>query len=1387
MAAGAGSEARSLPPQKEAPPKPGANGGAEAPKAPRGQTELKIVQAAEPLKNDPDAAFRAIGEVPDLPAMKAGGGNEADAGGKSGQKKPAVELAAENGERVGRFKEESADAPSPESTGKNNEDLMQLLKTNPALAINMLAKPDLFNAAANDNASESKPDLAKKMTEQGGEPGLPGEQAAGASEQRPENATEKPKSERELAQEALKTARDTLVDKRRGVRGLIRSIKGSKDLAEANDAYDKAVDRYKNATMDEVEEKLQDPSMQEKDADGRTGAEKLMEETLRDLTSGEWQRLKQTEADLQEKRLAESKAPELLKKSYKKAIEKYRDTMNAATNALVGKDAGALKKMAAGGVVGIGISSVTGGLGGFMLRPLGIASSAESFYSGSEFYAKHRIEKTQEEVVQQDVSSIVDRETGKVDMARARDTAGSRTDRLKDQYKHHKWAQAGRLVGSAAAAVGISTASRSAGHYFSEQAHEFLSNTDTGRSIVEAARGITNQNIITGRAAGAAAEKIGHGLMGSGVANAGEPGGTGITGGGGPGGHPAETSGAAWYDDAKDKLSAAAGKTEDAINNSEFGKNANEAVKEGWNELTRPRPDIAQEFQNAAHSVAEDVGKAGDAAGKIINNIKGSEFGKTFSEQADKAWENTKATGRTIGGWADKGEEFGAKEKAWELKQVDQAVDRSPTLKSAVETASDAWKTVESTAGEAWDKAGNSEAGRGLSDLWKQATVPRPDIAGEFKGAASHVGEYMQKTAPEVWSDIKDTGSKAWDAVHDAAVQNAKISEAIYNSAFGTNTAGGGGELAQSPSGLTKEVPNIWGDKLPGAEDQIANEFHGEVGKELPDVKSSTGTPPGEPDQTLAATETTIEATHAYVVKEGDALERIIRHDLKASHPGLDSDLREKMIRHMLHKLPEGSVPSGNPDLIHPGEKLDLTKIMGSREQIDEMIKNPDSLKVHISTDHHGHGSTESAGHKAGGTAGGEQTLHNDEITKKLNTFGTPESARAYYDSLDDAGKKIINTRAHDTSHNWFTQIFNETNTPDADQQEFIKSHMYDQDAKDITGGKYEDPFSADAKFANNLGVIQNRAFVRFGINGLPQDGESTAQYLQRIYTMGQMEHVNMDAPVADQAEQAVQTKGVRVPEAHSRASNVDEQRAETTRSMARGAELSSTQLTTAGEQGYSQQDRDQLGSLINKSTEADDARGIQQALDRQMPGAKLQSVGEVVAEPGANQDGGAFTMSRSDAEALIRNAEPARVVHASVEQPQVTRAEQMYREAEPAVVHGPAEPASSNPESAQTQTAAAENNIKVIDIDDDNFHPDARPSPGAQSANEIVTKWGSRDMVTDYATKNGVVTSINHEPVPANLYTAQEKLLLYGDANKVITEDDDWPNNLKPGEKGID
>lgn len=275
-------------------------------------------------------------------------------------------------------------------------------------------------------------------------------------------------------------------------------------------------------------------------------------------------------------------------------------------------------------------------------------------------------------------------------------------------------------------------------------------------------------------------------------------------------------------------------------------------------------------------------------------------------------------------------------------------------------------------------------------------------------------------------------------------------------------------------------------------------------------------------NKTAQPPETTLPGKHIdHIVKPGEKLESILLHQFNKQHPGLDISDRDKntVIRNMIDHRPAGSVPHADPDEIYPGETVHVSDIMGSETHQQEMIKH--AVKIHGGAGHH-------AGHennRSGVSAPAESTKHRTAhhpsaeqvMTQKYNTPGTPEHTKAFYNHLPQTEKAAIDTQINNYINNQLLQpVYEETHMPSGQQFEFLQREVSGRPAMDIVKQIYEDPDSAEAKFASHLSALKNEKIAelaKFKIDATPLSGETVIQWMRRVAILETYAHQNTPAP----------------------------------------------------------------------------------------------------------------------------------------------------------------------------------------------------------------------------------------------------------------------------------
>lgn len=308
------------------------------------------------------------------------------------------------------------------------------------------------------------------------------DKAANDNEKLDPNAETKEQKMQRLSQE-LSDNRKKYVEATRWFGSSTASGELNKDDSER--AYKESLKSYREAKMTDVQEQIaSDPSLREKpEGSDKSGADKLIEDTLREFTIGEFKNLQEDDAEI---RLQKRK--ENLGEWGANAIDKVKDMLES------------YRKMKAWKKIGLSVTAniLTGGSALIVLRGLGIAASSSAYKEMMEGKAES-MRDTRWENVNQEGLSEAKTENG-LDIDKVKDFLNNQSDNMADKFQSYKKMRFARTVGSIGAAVGISVG----GSY----AFRELMQTDTAQMVKEKAVDV--------------AQNIGN-EFGIGTANAAEP------------------------------------------------------------------------------------------------------------------------------------------------------------------------------------------------------------------------------------------------------------------------------------------------------------------------------------------------------------------------------------------------------------------------------------------------------------------------------------------------------------------------------------------------------------------------------------------------------------------------------------------------------------------------------------------------------------------------------------------------------------------------------------------------------------------------------------------------------------------------------------------------
>lgn len=285
--------------------------------------------------------------------------------------------------------------------------------------------------------------------------------AANDNEKLDPNAETKEQKMQRLSQE-LSDNRKKYVESTRWLGASTANEVINKDDAER--AYKDSLKSYREAKMADVQEQIaSDPSLQEKpEGSDKSGADKLIEDTLREFTIGEFKNLQEDDVEL---RLQKRK--ELLGESGSKAIDWVKSKLES------------YRKMKTWKKIGLSVTAniLTGGSASIVLRGLGIASSSAAYKEMMEGKADTMRDKRWENVNQEGLNEA-QTESG-MDLSKVNEFLNKQSDGMADKFQSYKKMRFARTVGSIGAAVGLSVG----GSY----AFRELMQTDTAQMVKEKA------------------------------------------------------------------------------------------------------------------------------------------------------------------------------------------------------------------------------------------------------------------------------------------------------------------------------------------------------------------------------------------------------------------------------------------------------------------------------------------------------------------------------------------------------------------------------------------------------------------------------------------------------------------------------------------------------------------------------------------------------------------------------------------------------------------------------------------------------------------------------------------------------------------------------------
>ncbi len=294
------------------------------------------------------------------------------------------------------------------------------------------------------------------------------EQAGNDNENLDPNAETKEQKMQRLNQE-LSDNRKKYVEATRWFGSSTASGEINKDDSER--AYKDSLKSYREAKMADVQEQIaSDPGLREKpEGSDKSGADKLIEDTLREFTIGEFKNLQEDDAEI---RLQKRK--ENLGEWGANAIDKVKGMLES------------YRKMKAWKKIGLSVTAniLTGGSASIVLRGLGIAASSAAYKEVMEGKAESMRDTRWENVNQEGISEA-QTENG-LDIDKVKDFLNNQSDNMADKFQQYKTMRFARTVGSIGAAVGISVG----GSY----AFRELMQTDTAQTMKDKAVDVA-QNI----------------------------------------------------------------------------------------------------------------------------------------------------------------------------------------------------------------------------------------------------------------------------------------------------------------------------------------------------------------------------------------------------------------------------------------------------------------------------------------------------------------------------------------------------------------------------------------------------------------------------------------------------------------------------------------------------------------------------------------------------------------------------------------------------------------------------------------------------------------------------------------------------------------------------
>jgi len=282
----------------------------------------------------------------------------------------------------------------------------------------------------------------------------------------------------------LKMARHEFVKSKYGVFKRFIGTPNTPEKIEAKRKYDEALSDYKNIKLKELKKAIEaDPRQNSASGNsGKTKGEILTENTMRELTSGEFLNLQNEELNIKEEELRSGSIKGRLLSGTQAILDKYASSMDYLTQKIAGGNAGFIKKIAASGTIGLAANIASGGIAWLPMRILGGTVAAERYKKMADLYAEKKINEQNETSIQKNLSEAR-RDSEKFDFDLINNWLDDQTSQLSDKFNRYKNKDIVRTAGAITAAFGISYATheifKNATNWFDSNPAEKSSATET--------------------------------------------------------------------------------------------------------------------------------------------------------------------------------------------------------------------------------------------------------------------------------------------------------------------------------------------------------------------------------------------------------------------------------------------------------------------------------------------------------------------------------------------------------------------------------------------------------------------------------------------------------------------------------------------------------------------------------------------------------------------------------------------------------------------------------------------------------------------------------------------------------------------------------------------